>query len=324
MYEKFVKKLYEAETVAIFMHVNPDGDAVGSSLAFYLFLKKLGKQPYVFLEEGNTIRDNLNFLPSIDVINSAELKHYDLSVALDCGAASRIGKSCFKKFLCADDFACIDHHSESTPFVDDYILEPKAAATAQILYKVFKEIDEKCIDIDVATCLFTAIAADSGSLTFSSTTQETFAVAAELSAYNVDAYSINRALYKDTKKSVYELSNRVLSRTEFYYDDTFALISFRNEDFLETGTTQADTEGIINRVIDIIGVKIAVSVAEAGENTYKIGIRSKDGADASALAAVFGGGGHFNASGCRIYDSFDNTVVKILNAAADVLEVYKK
>ena len=77
MYENITKKLFSAQTVAVFMHVNPDGDCVGSSLALYHYLRKLGKDVFVFSEDKEEIRDNLSFLPGLDAINAKSLKHYD-------------------------------------------------------------------------------------------------------------------------------------------------------------------------------------------------------------------------------------------------------
>ncbi|MDD3946809.1 MAG: DHH family phosphoesterase [Clostridia bacterium] len=320
MYETVIKKLHSAYSVAVFMHVNPDGDCVSSSLALYTYLTNAGKQVHCFLEENNKIRDNLAFLPHIDVINKDSFKAYDLGIAVDCAAASRMGPSSYKKFLKCDDQIGIDHHMGNTPFVETMILEPKAASTTQILYKLLKEYDPKYIDNDVATLLYAGLITDSGGLSFSSTTSETMHVAAELSDYGVDIYMLNRKLSKDTKLNVFQLTNRVLSKAAFYYDNRVGIISFLQEDFDATGTTTEETEGIINEIIDIIGVKIAIAVSAMDAHAYKVGIRTKDGVDASACAAYFGGGGHFNAGGCRIYADYETTISKLLKMAGEMLD----
>ncbi len=320
MYENITKKLFEVETVAIFMHINPDGDCIGSSLAMYKYLKNLGKTAHVFLEEGYEIRDNLMFLPNIEVINAYSLKKYDLGIALDCGAASRMGNNCFKRFIACDDYCCFDHHAQSTQFVDDLILEPKSASTTQILYKFFVEHDKSAIDLDVATCLFAGLMTDSGNLSFSSATEESYRVATELVAMGVDNYDIIRRLFKNTKHSVFDLTNRVLSNAKFYLDGRVGIISFLEEDFRVTGTSSPDTEGIINRVVDINEVKLAISIAELTPTAYKIGFRSKDGVNCSLVAAEFGGGGHVNASGCRIYADYETTVKELIKAAKKIMD----
>lgn len=320
MYETVISKIHAAQTVAVFMHINPDGDCVSSSLAVYAFLTNAGKVVHCFVEEGNKYKDNLSSLPFTEVINRDALKNYDLGIAVDCAAASRLGPQSYKKFLKCEDQICIDHHQNGSPFVETMVLEPKAASTTQILYKVFKEFGAQFIDKTVATLLYAGLITDSGSLTFQSTTPETMRVAAELAEYGVDIYTLNRKLTKDVKLSVFRLTNLVLSKARFFFDNRLGMITFMSEDFAATGTSVEDTDGIINRVIDILEVKIAVSISQADAESYKVGIRTKDGIDAGAIAGAFGGGGHFNASGCRIFGDFDEGVQKLLKACGDALD----
>ncbi|HOK81491.1 MAG TPA: bifunctional oligoribonuclease/PAP phosphatase NrnA [Clostridia bacterium] len=319
MYETVIKKLHSAQSIAVFMHISPDADCVSSTLAVYAYLTKAGKSVHCFVEEGNKIRDNLLFLPHVEVINAEQFKTYDLGIAVDCATPGRLGPNNYKKFQKCADHICIDHHISNTPFVEATILEPKAASTTQILYKLFKEFDKNLIDKDIATLLYAGLLTDSGGFSFSATTAETMKIAAELAAYGIDIYTLNRKLIKETKLSVFNLTNRILSRAEFYYDNRVGLIWFRRDDFDQTDTSIEDTEGIVNEIINIDEVKIAIAVSEMDENAYKVGIRTKDGIDASACAAYFGGGGHFNASGCRIHADFQTTIAKLLEMAGNVL-----
>ena len=321
MYERFAKKIHAIETVAVFMHINPDGDCVGSALAMYGFLKNLGKQVDVFMEEGHCYSDGLSFFPYLEVINASERKQYDLGIAVDCGSASRLGSGCYKRFMRCDQHFCIDHHQSGELFTlpEDTILEPKAASTTQILFKIFRETAPEAIDTAVATLLFAGLVTDSGALTFSSATPETYRVAAALCETGIDRYDIIRRLTKDTAKKIFMLSAKVLERTEFYADDRIGLIYFSEELFRLTGTAQKDTEGIINRVIDVIPVCLALSVVEAAPGTFKIGIRSKNGVNSAAFAGLFGGGGHVAASGCRLYGTYEEVHDRLIAAAIEFL-----
>lgn len=323
MYERITKKLFSAETIAVFMHVNPDGDCVGSSLALYHYLRNLGKEVYVFCEQKEDIRENLYVLPGIEVINSKELKYYDLGIAVDCGSAPRMGKDCAKKFFNrCDDHACFDHHETGEPFVEDLIFE-NVASTTQILYKFMVENDESAIDKNVATCLYAGIVTDSGIFSFSSVTSETLLIASKLLKYGIDGHMLSFKLMKEETPEVYALKCKALANTRFYMDGKVAIISFTREDYLKTGTRAYDTEVAINNVLNIKGVKLAISVAEMEDQpAFKIGIRTKDGVNAGKYASMFGGGGHFNASGCRIYASLNETINKLLSAAERFLEDY--
>lgn len=323
MYERITKKLFSAETIAVFMHVNPDGDCVGSSLALYHYLRNLGKDVYVFCEQTKDIRENLYVMPGVDVINSKELKRYDLGIAVDCGSAPRMGKECVKKFFSrCDDHACFDHHETCEPFVEDLIFE-NVASTTQILYKFMVENDESAIDKNVATCLYAGIVTDSGIFSFSSVTSETLLIASKLLKYGIDGHMLTFKLMKEETPNVFKLKSRALANTEFYIDGKVAIITFVKDDYVRTGTKGYDTEGTINSVLNIQGVKLAISVAEMEDQpAFKIGIRTKDGVNAGKYATMFGGGGHFNASGCRIYASLTETINKLLSAAERFLEDY--
>jgi Exopolyphosphatase-related proteins len=208
----------------------------------------------------------------------------------------------------------IDHHQTSEPFDATIVLETKAASTTEILYKIFKEYNPKAIDLTIATLIFAGLMTDSGALSFSSATADSYRIASELVALGVDNYMIIRRLIKETSPETFDLTNGALSRAKFFLEGRLGIIAFSNSDFKETGSAPEDTEGVINRIIDITTVKVAVSLAEIGENAYKVGIRSKDGVNSAAIAGEFGGGGHFYASGCRIYAPYDEAVKKIVEA----------
>ena len=321
MYESITKKLFSAETVAVFTHVNPDGDCVGSGLALYHYLRNLGKDVYVFTEVKEDVRENLSFLPAVETINSRSLKRYDLGIAVDCGGAGRMGKTCSQIFFSrCDDLACFDHHETGEPFVDDLVYE-NVSSTCEILYKFMVENDESAIDKNVALCLYSGMVTDSGAFTFSNTTLKTLEIAMQLIKYGINFPEVIYKLNKAEGKNVFDLKARTLNGARFYMDGQVGIITFLKDDFALTGTLPKDTEGMINNIINVKGVKLAISVAEMEDQpAFKIGVRSRDGVDAGKFASLFGGGGHFNASGCRIYATLGETIDKLLKAAKKILE----
>ena len=321
MYESITKKLFSAETVAVFTHVNPDGDCVGSGLALYHYLRNLGKDVFVFTEVKEDLRENLNFLPAIESINSRSLKHYDLGIAVDCGSASRMGKKCSQIFFSkCDDLACFDHHETGEPFVDDLVFE-NVSSTCEILYKFMVENDESAIDENVALCLYSGMVTDTGAFTFTNTTINTLEIATKLIKYGINFHEVIYKLSKEEGRNVFELKSRTFNGARFYLDGQVGIITFLNDDFAITGTEPKDTEGMINNIINVKGVKLAISVAEMPDQpAFKIGIRTRGDVDAGKFAALFGGGGHHNASGCRIYATFTETIDKLLRASKKILE----
>jgi phosphoesterase RecJ-like protein len=314
MYEKFVEKVDVAKTISIFMHVNPDGDCVGASLALYTYLTNMGKIAHCYIEPGHEIPQNLTFLPNISLFNSKSLKWYDLAIVVDCGDANRLGLVCYEKFLCSDDKLVIDHHFVNVPFTDDIILEPKASSTTEILFKLFEFYNPKFIDKMVATYLFTGLITDTGSFVYPNTNALTYKVAADLCKYGINNYEIVRNAISDYSSNAFALKNRVLSKALFSHENKLVIISFTKDDFDATNTSHSDSKCVIGDVINIKEVLLAVFISATKiETEFKVSLRSKDYVNCSMVAQYFSGGGHFHASGCRIQaDSIEAARLQIL------------
>jgi phosphoesterase RecJ-like protein len=320
VYEIFIKKILSAQKIAIFMHINPDADCIGSSLAMYKYLINYGKQVDVFLEPGNLIRKNLFVYPNISVINNSKPTKYDLGICLDCATVERMGKNSANIYFdrCQDRI-WIDHHIY--PYIiEDSIIETTSASTSQILYKIFKTLDASIIDKEIAFCLFGALAADTGVFSFSSTTAETMAIASELISYGIDNNYIVDKIYREKSICEFNLMVESLSKTQFFYDNKMAVITFLTNDFVKTGCDIYSTEGIINNLIEIDEVILAIAIAEERENVYKVSIRSKDPFDSSAYARIFGGGGHKNASGCKFKLPYEKTLETLVKTACNFIK----
>lgn len=326
MYEHVTKLLYSVESVALFMHINPDADSVGSSLAMYKYLTNLGKKVDVFLEPFEEIRDNLYILPNIETINAnSPASNYDLGIALDCASPTRLGKKMLKVLEnCCEIKISFDHHKSYSKFTDILVLESNSASTTQILYKFFKENDKEAIDLEVATCLYAGLVSDSGNFSYNSTTVETFEVASELIAYGVDHTLLARVLYLETSYNAFNLSLRVLSNAIFHCDKKLAIITFSFDDFKSTSTKLVDTEGIVNSLVNVKEVLLALSIVEISNNEFKVGLRSKGNFDSSLIAEYFGGGGHKNASGCKVFGSKLEVLDKLVSISKYYIEKYDK
>lgn len=324
VYQEIIDHLEKAKTIAIYMHTNPDGDCIGSSLALYIFLKKLDKTVHCFsANKLNPVPKKLLFLPSSEEINKyAPLKKYDVSIGLDVGDAGRIGEELYRKFVKGEKRIVVDHHMENEDFADITLREDEAASTTQILYKLLKHWNQSNIDIDIATALYVGIVTDSGGFSFSNTSPETHQVACELLGYGIDNADINRRVMKDVEYDVFQLRKRVLAKAEFFNDEKIGLIVYKKEDFEKTNTTENDTEGTINIILDVETVEIAISMAEVDTQKYKISFRTKRKVSAAACAKSFGGGGHFHAAGCRGYGYFEDVYEKVLTVAKEMLDYY--
>jgi phosphoesterase RecJ-like protein len=324
LYQDIIDNLEKATTVAVYMHINPDGDCVGSSLAMYRFLSKMGKTVHCFSANyPEPVPKKLQFLPfSADINKYPALKKYDISLGVDVGDAGRLGDTLYKQYLKGQTKIVIDHHEDNEDFADITLREDDAASTTQILYKLLAYWKKDIIDQDIATCLYTGIITDSGGFSFASTSCETHQIACELLKFDLDNAEINRKVMKDVEFNVFQLRNRVLANAKFYNDGKIGIISYNKADFEKTNTTENDTEGTINIVLNIHTVEIAVSIAEIDDKKYKISFRTKHNVSAGACAKCFGGGGHFHAAGCRGYGYFEDVYNKVLKVSQEMLDYY--
>lgn len=311
-YESVKKEIDRAKTIAIISHINPDGDTVGSSLAIYNALKMYGKQPYIFCDDKP--QGKLLVLDGVQYYNTDFLPKYDLAIAVDCADQERMGYS-ISEFNKARRKMVIDHHKTNRKYGDVNIVEHTAAATAQIATKILQEMN--LLNDEIAKLLYSALVTDSGGFTFSSVTPETMQVASVLLGYDIKAHEICEHFLKKIKFDVYQLKSRVLAKAKFFDDNTIGIISFRQEDFEQTNTDTSATEGIINNIINIIGVKVAVAISEVADKNFKVSIRTGEDVDSSKIAMVFGGGGHKNAAGFRINGYYEDVVDKILKSVRD-------
>ena len=322
-YSEAIALLEGAETIAVFMHINPDPDCIGSALALASFLRNKGKKAYVFTPDTKTISmipERVKFLPNVSLLNKCDKRTFDLSVAVDLGETGRIGDLALPLFYKGEKSLVIDHHETYSDFADVTVREEKASSAAQIIYKIMCRYDKNAVDKDIASLLYAGIVTDCGNFTFESTSEETFSIAAELLTYDIDFSDITRRLTKFIDYNVYRLKIRVLNETRFFVDNKLAVIVFRQKDFLDTGTKEKDTDGIINEVQNITSVLLAISISECGTDRFKVSFRSKGGVSARACAEAFGGGGHFNASGCRLSGKFEDVFDSLLAVAKSKLQ----
>lgn len=311
-------KLLANDNVIIICHVSPDGDTLGSGLALYKFLKNLGKK------NVEIVCDDANYTKLAFLQDGIELKSdldndvYDLAIAVDVASGERMGESRRFYYRAKDRFA-IDHHQTNDFKSAELYLVAGASSTAEIMYDVLSYVADYAIDKSVANCLYAGILTDSGAFYFQSTTSHTHEVLSKLYNYKIDANKIYYELFKKKEKGVFLLHSIVLSRAKFILGDKIAVLTFKKEDFESTCTDFSATEGCINRVQDVDSVIIAISIAEVGDNSFKVSFRSKGECDVSICASRFGGGGHKNAAGCRISGNYYDVYDKVTRVAREAI-----
>lgn len=306
-----IELIMKSNSIYIASHVNPDGDNIGSTLALTLALKKKNKDVIPLLV--GDIPSDYKFLPRLDLYSdhSENLNPIDLFIALDSGDIERLGKN--KPLLdISKNIINIDHHVSNTNFGMINLVDEQASSTGEIIYQLIKAMGIE-IDIDIATCLYTAISTDTGSFIYDNVTANTHEIIAELIKVGFDKKNVNIQLYSSRSMEKTKLFITVLSTLKLYQDNKIAVVHVTQQMLEETGTTLDDSEGIISFVREIESVEVACILKESEESKIKISMRSKRYINVAEIAGNFSGGGHVRAAGGTIYENIQDAETIIVN-----------
>ncbi len=314
---RIIEVIKLAKSIAIGTHSNPDGDTIGSAIALLLFLRKLGKEDiYVYNRDG--VPYNLKFLPSSDSFSrTIPDKQFDLVIVVDVGDLERVSED-FAEKLRYEKSIVIDHHLTVTGFGDLKIIDPDAAATGVLVFKLINFWNKGLMDKEIATALYTAIMTDTGSFRFSNTNPTVLRIAAELVEIGVSPHKIAAEVYENFPFEKVRLLAAVLATLTYDPRGKWAYIVVTRDILLRTGATPDMLEDIINYVRGISGVKVAMQFREIDSGVFKVGFRSR-GVDVEKIARLFGGGGHKNASGCKIKGEYPEIVERVIKEVEKVI-----
>ena len=306
--DNILEEINKAEKIVIITHENPDGDAIGSSLAMKLALKQLGKDADVIIPE---FPKTFEFLPGInEVKKESNIEEYDLAIALDC-ASIKLLNGFAKYFDRAKTKILIDHHSSNTMFADYNYVNQDAPACAQLLLVVFSYFN---IDVtkEIGTCILAGIITDTGGFRYDGVTADTFRFVAELCEKGIKVSQVYSQVYANKTKAKFELHRIALDRLEFLESGKIAFTYITKADEEQVEAKNGDYDGIVENGRDVEGVEVSVFLRETAKG-IKVSLRSKDYVNASEVAMMFGGGGHLRAAGCTIQGNIEQVKSQIIN-----------
>lgn len=293
-----ITQLYEevdrANQPYIIGHANPDGDCIGATLALAQLFEKMGRHVTVLLID---VPDTYNYLPLDGYVTGEVPSNVDLIITLDSGDKDRFGH--FNGLVDnAYKIINIDHHASNPLYGDvNYVVED-VSSTSELLYTMID--DMSLMDQSIAQCLFTGIVYDTGVFKHSNTTKKTHMIAGELMSYGIDFTEIiNRVFFYKSIKSL-KIQQIAIERIEALYQDQVVMTYITLEDMKQLKAYKKHTEGIVQLINEIDGVRCSVFIYEIKEGIFKVSFRAKDTIDVCEIARVFGGGGHIKASGCTI------------------------
>jgi len=306
--EAICRVFREKQRFLIACHENPEGDAIGSELALALALRKMGKTAAVL--NADPVPGNLMFLPGADtVVREEDGSRYEVAVVVDCGSPERTG-SVQEELRKPPLMVNIDHHRTNGCRGDHCLVDPEAAATGMLIYRILDAMGAE-IDYDVAVNIYVAILTDTGSFHYSNTSPEAFHIAGEMVRRGIDPWAVAEMVYESRSADRLRLLGRVLASLEIGPGGKVASITTMKKDLADFSAGKDALEGYINYPRSVIGVEVAVSFREEGEREFRVSFRSKGRVDVSAVAQSFGGGGHRNAAGCTVRGSLSEVKEKV-------------
>ncbi|HWQ89836.1 MAG TPA: bifunctional oligoribonuclease/PAP phosphatase NrnA [Desulfitobacteriaceae bacterium] len=320
-FSEMITELKKASRVALFSHVSPDGDCIGSMLALGRALEKLQKQVY-FYYNVDSLPANLRFLPgAARIVSVLPAEWPEVLIFVDCTDFDRV-------HLSREDLppAClvlnIDHHISNNFFGHVNCIDSKAGAAGEVMFRIINALGVE-LDKEIATNLYAAIVTDTGSFLYTSTTAQTHRIAAELIEQKIELSTIHSRLFDQKPLAFIKLLQRALASLQFYNDGQIALITLSNQDFQECGAGDDLSEGIVNHARSIEGVEVAILIRERDSQDIKVVFRSNSWFDCNEVAMKFQGGGHTKAAGCTLKLSLAETQTLILQAVQEVLLLWR-
>lgn len=319
-WDKAISAIADSANVLLLAHVTPDADALGSALGLGLALQGIGKQVQVTVgEPGFTTPESLSFLPGTELIEAPEnLRAADLVISCDVSSDARLGSA--KTILeAAPASIAIDHHPSFTGFGTIHLVDPKAAATAEIVLELIDRLKIP-MNLDIASAIYSGLTTDTGSFKYQSTTSHTLRTAARLLDTGVDSAKLSRLLFDNEPLAALVMMGEAMSRATLVQDAAAGLglvytsVSIEQRPRLD----ELAVERVIEALRKTSEAEVAAVFKQADDGHWKVSLRSKTTVDVGTLANQLGGGGHKFASGYSSTGDLINTVTELINALNSV------
>ena len=288
-----LSSIARADRLLVTAHARPDGDAVGSVLACWMMLQRMGKQADMVLSDR--VPWIYRGLPcSSQVRQCSQVEgNYDAVILLECDSIERTRLGGLENRFLIN----IDHHTSGRAFADVNWIDSDACAVAEMVYHLIGAAGIS-LTAEMAACLYTAVLTDTGSFCFAGTDAHTFELARDLVRHGADPVQLARDVYFSNPAAKMRLLGAALAN--LHHDGRLAWLWVSEQDMDRAQAAEEDCEGIVNYAIGIAGIEVAVFLRELRDHRVRLSLRSKGRVNVATIAEQFGGGGHENASGCTL------------------------
>ncbi|NGM81101.1 bifunctional oligoribonuclease/PAP phosphatase NrnA [Paenibacillus sp. 7124] len=311
--------LLDHDDYLVVSHIQPDGDAVSSTLAVGWLLSCLGKK-YTMLNEG-PIPTRMKYLWKAGEIADMSVnppeRTFSHVICVDCADFQRVGQT--QRFFDPDALIVnIDHHPTNNGYGTVQLIKPDAAATAEILFDLLKQFDIHW-DADIATAVYTGLLTDTGGFRYANTSPKVMEIASELLSLGVNGPELAETLLEEMTLPQLKILSRALEGLQLTAEGDIAWVSITPQDMVDCGAANEDLEGIVNYPRNIQGVEVGILFKVIHDQAVKASFRSAGKVDVAALAQIFGGGGHTRAAGAKLDLPLDQAISLVLKEVKRVL-----
>ncbi|HEY5591749.1 MAG TPA: DHH family phosphoesterase [Paludibacter sp.] len=320
---KVEKAIDNVDKIAIVVHVGPDGDAMGSSLALWHYLMTIEKEPTVIVPTA--FPNFFNWMPGAEKVliyeNDKEqadaiFASSELIFTLDFNTASRMGKMADAVLASPADKILVDHHLHPDTFAKISVSYPEISSTSELIFRLICRMgDFSKINLACAECIYTGMMTDTGGFTYNSNHQEIYIIISELIKLGVDKDDIYRKVFNTYSAERLRLMGFCLfQKMKVFPEYHSAIIAISKKELDQFNFINGDAEGFVNIPLSIEGVEFSVFLREDTDK-IKISLRSQGTFPANKVAAdLFNGGGHLNAAGGESYLTLAETLKKLEEA----------
>ncbi len=316
--ELLLKKLRADQRFLLTSHVNPDGDAVGSSLGLARILRSLGKGAVIWSRDE--IPSQYRHLSGSERVHTGDEppanfpEAFDAVITLECPELSRCGLEAHLEGL---SIVNIDHHLGNQHYGEVNWVDTAAPSLGEMIYRIAQGL---MVDLDkeTATCLYLTLVTDTGGFRFANSTPSAFQAAAALVAEGAQPAEVSKWLYESRSEAGVRLLGEMLQSLEIEGRVATALVT--QEMFEKAGATSGDTEGLIDYPRSIAGVDAVAIIRELGNDDFKVSLRSRGDIDVEKIARNHSGGGHRNAAGFPASGPLEALRAKVLEQLDEALD----
>lgn len=326
--------LHQADNIVILTHMGPDGDAIGSSTAFRAVMQRLGKTATILTPD--MMLASLKKVPGADDVVDATkypdfarklINEAELIVCLDFNDLKRIAQLADLVKDAAAPKILIDHHEHPGSFADVMISRPEISSTCLLLFRVLCALELfSFIDKAAATSILTGMMTDTGNFSYNCSDPEIYVVVAELIRKGADKEKIYREQFATHSLNSIRLNcYAIVDKMELLNECHAAIISLTRAELNDFHYVKGDTEGLVNRPLEVPGIEISAYLREE-DNYVKVSMRSTDACPFvnKICAELFGGGGHNKAAGGEFKGTLDECIDLLKKSLPSLIKKYSK